>query len=163
MTPHPKLISHFAALALGLAALPAHAEIVFNAEDLLAAQETALGGAIIACAQGAVDPDAANATFTGAGWTKTEEEGSWDYSSENLNVMMWTVPGFCMVADEAISTAEMEKTLLGLTDAPPATGTDEYGCTTYDLGPVVATLTSSGNDPVCTSDNGAALRFSPKE
>jgi hypothetical protein len=76
--------------------------------------------------------------------------------------MYWTDPGFCMVADEAISTDEMEETLLGLT-SPPTIGKDEDGCTTYDLGGVTATLTSSGNDPVCTSDAGAALRFEPKE
>lgn len=152
-----------AALMLPLLALPAHAEMTFSASDLLSAPETALGGAIIACAEGAVDPASADAAFGDAGWTSAEGEGdgttAWEQG--DLWTMYWTEPGFCMVADEAISTAEMEVTLLGLTDTPPAMGKDEDGCTTYDLGPVIATLTSSGNDPTCTSDSGAALRFMP--
>jgi hypothetical protein len=136
----------------------------FAASDLLGAPETALGGAIIACAAGAVDPASADTAFADAGWTAAEGEGdgtaAWEQG--DLWVMYWTDPGFCMVADEAISTDEMEETLLGLT-SPPTIGKDEDGCTTYDLGGVTATLTSSGNDPVCTSDAGAALRFEPKE
>ena len=152
-----------AALVLGLGAGQAMAEMTFSAADLLSAPETALGGAIIACAEGAVDPASADAAFGDAGWTSAEGEGdgttAWEQG--DLWTMYWTEPGFCMVADEAISTVEMEATLLGLTDAPPAMGTDEDGCTTYDLGPVIATLTSSGNDPTCTSESGAALRFMP--
>ena len=151
------------ALALLLGTLPAHAEMTFSASDLLSAPETALGGAIIACAEGAVDPASADAAFADAGWTSTEGEGdgttAWEQG--DLWTMYWTDPGFCMVADEGISSAEMEATLLGLSDAPPTMGKDEDGCSTYDLGPVIATLTSSGNDPVCTSDSGAALRFMP--
>ena len=151
------------ALALLLLTLPAHAEITFSAADLLSAPETALGGAIIACVEGAVDPASADAAFADAGWTSTEGEGDGTVAWEqgDLWTMYWTEPGFCMVADEAISTDEMEATLLGLTDSPPEMGKDEDGCTTYDLGPVIATLTSSGNDPTCTSDSGAALRFMP--
>lgn len=148
-------------LALLLAPLPALAKMNFAATDLLSAPETALGGAIIACAEGVSDPAKIDTAFGEAGWAAAEGEGdgtaSWE--SGDMWVLYSTDPGFCMIADEAISTAEMEATLLGLTDAPPATGTDEDGCTTYDLGTVVATLTSSGNDPVCISDSGAALRF----
>ena len=153
----------FNAIALLLLSLPAHAEMTFSAADLLSAPETALGGAIIACAEGALDPASADAALEAAGWTSIEDEGdgttAWEQG--DLWTMYWTDPGFCMIADEAISTAEMEATLVGLTDAPPTMGTDEDGCTTYDLGPVIATLTSSGNDPTCTSDSGAALRFMP--
>lgn len=163
--PHRKPFPQIAALVFGLAALPAQAEMTFTAKDLLAAPETALGGAILACAAGAPDPAKIDTAFGEAGWTAAEGEGdgtaSWEMG--DIWVLYWTEPGFCMVADEAISTAEMETTLLGLTDTPPTMGTDEDGCTTYDLGTVVATLTSSGNDPVCTSDNGAALRFSVPE
>jgi hypothetical protein len=150
------------ALALLLLTLPARAEMSFTAADLLDAPETALGGAIIACAEGAVDPATADAAFDAAGWTSIEDyDGTTAWEQGDIWTSYWTEPGFCMVADEAISTADMEVTLLGLTDAPPAMDTDEDGCTTYDLGTVVATLTSSGNDPVCTSDSGAALRFMP--
>lgn len=159
--PHLKPVSPIATLIL--LTLPAHAEMTFSAADLLSAPETALGGAIIACAEGAVDPATADAAFADAGWTSTEGEGdgttAWEQG--DLWAMYWTEPGFCMVADEAIGTDEMEATLLGRTDTPPTMGTDEDGCTTYDLGPVIATLTSSGNDPTCTSDSGAALRFMP--
>ena len=159
--PHLKPVSRIAALIL--LTLPAHAEMTFSAADLLSAPETALGGAIIACAEGAVDPATADAAFADAGWTSTEGEGDGTTAWEQCDLwaMYWTEPGLCMVADEAIGTDEMEATLLGRTDTPPTMGTDEDGCTTYDLGPVIATLTSSGNDPTCTSDSGAALRFMP--
>lgn len=161
MMPPRNPLPLLSALTLGLAALPAHADWTFAAKDLLAAPETALGGAILACADGAADPTVIDTAFSAAGWTATEGEGdgtaSWE--SGDMWVLYWTDPGFCMIADETISTAEMEETLMGLTDTPPTKGTDEDGCATYDLGTVTATLTSSGNDPVCTSDSGAALRF----
>lgn len=148
------------ASVLTLATLPAHAEMAFAAKDLLFAPETALGGAIIACAAAVIDPATANTTFKTAGWQPSEGyDGTTAWEQGDIWTTFWTKPGFCMVADERVSTDEMESTLLGLTDAPPAKGTDENGCTTYDLGGVTATLTSSGNDPVCTSDTGAALRF----
>ena len=162
MTPHRNPLTQIAALVFGLAALPAQAEMTFSASDLLSAPETALGGAIIACAEATIDPATATTTFKDAGWQPFEDyDGTTAWEQGDLWTTYWTEPGWCMVADETISTADMEMTLLGLTDAPPAKGKDEDGCTTYDLGPVVATLTSSGNDPTCTSDSGAALRFTP--
>lgn len=148
------------AFALLLGTLPAQAEMTFDASDLLAAPETALAGAILACAAAVTDPATATTTFKDAGWQPLEDYyGTTAWEQGDIWTAYWTDPGFCMVADEAISAAEMEQTLLGLTDAPPATGKDDQGCATYDLGPVIATLTSSGNDPTCTSDSGAALRF----
>jgi hypothetical protein len=156
---HLRLLTAFAVAALASAA---QAETDLAAKDLLAAPETALGGAILACAEATIDPAAADTTFKDTGWQSVEDyDGTTAWEQGDLWTMYWTEPGFCMVADEAISTAQMEATLLGLTDTPPTPGTDEDGCTTYDLGPVVATLTSSGNDPTCTSDRGAALRFLP--
>jgi len=164
MIPNLNCYAQAATLSLCLAALPAQAEMTFAAKDLLSAPETALGGAIIACAAATLDPATATTTFTDAGWQSFEDyDGTTSWEQGDIWTTYWTDPGFCMVADESIGTAEMEQTLLGLTDAAPATGTDEDGCTTYDLGPVVATLTSSGNDPVCEFDTGAALRFEPKE
>ena len=149
------------AFILSLLALPAQAEMAFKAEDLLAGRETAQAGALVACALGATDPDAADAAFTGAGWTKTEDEGSWEYASEPLTVMMWTVPGFCMLEDAEAGTDAMATTFLGLSNDAPAIGTDSDGCTTYTLDTgVTATLTGPGNDPQCTSDTGSAMRFS---
>jgi hypothetical protein len=144
-----------------LLVLPAHAEMAFQPQDLLAARDTAQAGAMLACDLGVRDPDAADKVLTDAGWAKTEGEGSWEYASENLTLMMWTVPGFCMVEDAEAGTTAFNDTLLGLANTPPDIGTDTDGCTTYtyDDG-VIATLNGPGNDPQCTSDTGAALRFS---
>jgi len=150
------------AALLVCAALPARAEMAFKAEDLLAARETALAGAMIACATGVTDPAAADKALTGAGWTKTEGEGdgTWDYASETLGVMMWDTPGFCMVSDTEAGTQTFADDFLGLSNTPPDIGTDADGCTTYTLeGGIVATLSGPGQDPQCTSDTGAALRF----
>jgi hypothetical protein len=147
--------------ALTLTALPASAEMAFKAEDLLGARETALAGAMLACDLGVRDPDAADAVLTGAGWERMEGEGSWEYGSENIFIMMWTVPGFCMIEDSEAGTTTFNDTFLSLSDTPPETATDADGCTTYTLdGGVIATLSGPGQDPVCTSDTGAALRFS---
>jgi hypothetical protein len=147
--------------ALVLLALPARAEMAFLPEDLLSSPETALAGAMLACDLGVRDPDAADKVLTDAGWEKAEQEGSWEYARENLFVMMWTVPGFCMVEDAKAGTTTFNDTLLGLSNTPPAIGTDADGCATYTLdGGVIATLTGPGQDPVCLSDTGAALRFS---
>lgn len=148
------------AAILTLAARPAAADLALAAVDLLAAPETALGGAITACVVAVADPANADMAFDAAGWQPFEDyDGTNAWEQGDTWVTYWTEPGFCMVANETISTEAMEATLLGLTDAPPPIGRDADGCATYDLGPVTATLTSSGNDPVCTSDSGAALRF----
>jgi hypothetical protein len=148
-------------LALLLLALPASAEMAFAPEDLLSARETAQAGAMLACDLGVRDPFAADKVLTDAGWEKIEDEGSWNYASENLSIMMWTVPGFCMVEDTEASTDDLANNFLGLSNTPPDIGTDADGCTTYTYdGDITATLNGPGNDPQCTSDTGAALRFS---
>lgn len=148
-------------LALCLTVLPAAAEMAFAPQDLLAARETAMAGAMLACDLGVRDPDAADKVLTDAGWEKTEQEGSWEYASENLFVMMWTVTGFCMVEDAEAGTTAFADTFLALSNTPPTIGTDADGCTTYTLEDgIIATLSGPGQDPVCTSDTGAALRFS---
>ena len=156
------MIRALAALVIAFA-LPAHAEMAFKAEALLATPATAQAGALIACATGALDPAAADKALTGAGWAKTpgEGDGTFDYALENLTVMLWDTPGFCMVDDSQTSTTDMANTFLGLSNLPPDIGTDADGCTTYilDTG-VTATLNGPGNDPTCTSDTGAAMRFS---
>lgn len=147
-----------------LAASPVRAEMAFKADDLLAARETAMVGALIACATGVTDPEAADRAFTKAGWTRTEDEGSWNYTSENLSAMVWTVPGFCMVEDTEIGTAGMATDFLGLSSSPPDEGKDEQGCRTFDMGnDVTATLTGPGQDPTCDSAQGAAMRFALPE
>lgn len=134
--------------------------MAFTADELLANPDTALAGALVACAAGVTDPDAADAAFLAAGWDKMEGEGSWDYAHENLTVMMWTVPGFCMVDAPGISTQAMADTFLGLSNSPPDEITDADGCRAFLLDDTITvTLNGPGNDPACTSDIGAALRF----
>ncbi len=147
-------------LALLLLPLPAFADMAFKASDLLPNPDTALAGALVACATGVTDPDAADAAFLGAGWEKTEGEGSWEYGQGDLSVMMWNVPGFCMVDAPDISTDAMATTFLGLANIPPGGARDADGCRTFALDPnITVTLNGPGNDPVCTSDTGAAMRF----
>ena len=80
---------------------------------------------------------------------------------------------FAMIADDA-SFCHVESLTIGTTaaaaileaamqgvDAPlPAATKDADGCTQYDLDDgTTVTLTSGGNDPVCTSDTDSAVRF----
>ncbi len=147
--------------ALTLAALPAFAEDAASPEALAAARNSDQGIAIAACRTGATDPDAADQALVKAGFQKTEDEGSWQYTSATLTVMMWTVPGFCMIEDSETGTKAMAAALLALSDTPLKAGTDGDGCTTYRLdGDVTGTLTGPGQDPECTSETGATLRFS---
>ncbi len=150
-----------ATLALLLLPLPAFAEgMAFTAADLLPNPDTALAGALVACATGVTDPDAADAAFVGAGWERFEDEGSWSYASGPVNVMMWTVPGFCMVEDTTTGTNAMAATFLGLANTLPDPSTDAQGCRTYMPTPdITVTLNGPGNDPACTSETGAAMRF----
>jgi hypothetical protein len=153
-------MKYFLLPLLALLAQPALAEMAFVADELLANPDTALAGALVACATGVTDPDAADAAFLAAGWEKMEGEGSWDYAHENLTVMMWTVPGFCMVDAPDTSTDAMAETFLGLSGNPPDETTDADGCRAFLLDDTItATLNGPGNDPACTSDTGAAMRF----
>ncbi len=147
-------------LALAFLPLPAFAEMAFKASDLLPNPDTALAGALVACATGVTDPDAADAAFANAGWERLEDEGSWSFASGPVTVMMWTVPGFCMVEDSSIGTDAMADAFLGLSNVPPDQSTDAQGCRTYLLTPeITVSLNGPGNDPACTSDTGAAMRF----
>ena len=150
-----------ALFALSLVAMPALAEVSVSAETLLQFKKIERATAIVICSIGANDPVAADEALLGSGFIKTEDEGSWNYASDNLTVTMWTVPGFCMVEDSESGTEAMAAAFLGFSKPPSAIGTDVDGCTTYllDRG-VTATLSGPGQDPQCTSDTGSALRFS---
>lgn len=146
---------------LTLVAMPALAENAVSPETLATFKKIEQGVAVVTCQVGVTDPDTADQALVEAGFAKTEEEGSWNYASENLTVMMWTVPGFCMVEDSESGTEAMAANFLAYLSEPPQIGTDADGCTTYTLDDgVIATLSGPGNDPQCTSDTGAALRFS---
>jgi hypothetical protein len=147
--------------ALSLMATPVLAEDSVSAENLAMFKKIEQAAAVVSCQVGVTNPDAADQTLVGMGFVKTEDEGSWNYASGNLTIMMWTVPGFCMVEDSEAGTEAMAANFLNYMSEPPKIGTDADGCTTYLLdNEVTATLSGPGNDPRCTSDTGSALRFS---
>lgn len=147
--------------ALALLATPALAEDSLSPETLATFKKIEQAVAVVACQIGASDPDAADKSLTEAGFVRTEDEGSWNYAQGTLTIMMWTVPGFCMVEDSESGTEAMAANFLNYLSEPPQIGADSQGCTTYLLANgVLATLSGPGNDPQCTSDTGAALRFS---
>lgn len=148
----------FAAL---LIAQPAFALDV-DLAALLANPDSIPQAALAACDLGVNDPAAADAALTAAGWQKSEGEGegTWAYSMADSYIMMWADPGFCMVDDPSLTTAEMWDALnaLGLHALPVSQDAD--GCDTADMGGgVTATLSGPGQDPICTSNDGAAIRF----
>lgn len=148
------------ALLAALATSPALALDV-DLAALLADPDTQIEAAIAACDLGVTDPKAADTALTSAGWEKAEGEfdGAHDYVSGDTWIMMYDDPGFCM-ASAALTTAEMWDALnaLGLHALPTAVNAE--GCDTADMGDgVTVTLSGPGNDPACTAQDGAALRF----
>jgi hypothetical protein len=143
-------------------ATPAMAQLDVDLVALLSDPDSVPEAAIAACALGVADPSAADAALTGAKWKKSagESDGTSEYTAGQTYVMMWNTPGFCMVEDTSLRTVEMWDALeaLGAQSIPSATGAD--GCEVFTLtGGVKATLSGPGQDPVCTSEMGAALRF----
>ena len=149
------------ALAALLIAQPAFALDV-DLAALLANPDSVPEAALAACDLGVTDPTAADSALTAAGWQKSEGEGegTWAYTMGDTYIMMWADPGFCMVDDASLTTAEMWDALhaLGLHVLPVSQDAD--GCDTADMGGgVTATLNGPGNDPACTSNDGSAMRF----
>ncbi len=122
-------------------------------------------GAIAACIVGVTDPAAASDALTAAGWTKAEgeSEGTWGFDLGDKAptwIMMWETPGFCMVDEPSLTTAEMWDALHAISYHSLPVGISADGCETADLGDgVIATLSGPGNDPACTSQDGSTLRF----
>lgn len=147
-------------MALCLAG-PVQAEEPPAIADLLANPETELQGALAACMQAMGDPEAGQALLTTAGFEASPgDEGTTELTKGDIYVMMWDEPGFCMVEDLTTSTEEMENTFFANIYRALESETDDSGCTVYLLGDSVrATLSGPGQDPVCTSDTGAAMRF----
>jgi hypothetical protein len=135
-------------------------------ETLLADPDTVPEAAIAACDIGVNNPDRTMAALTQAGWAFDDGfgEGVVGFTRNDTSVIFATVSGFCMVEDKGLSTAEMWDALhaLGLHALPVSN--DAAGCDVADMGGgVTATLTGPGNDPVCTSQTGAALQFNRTE
>jgi hypothetical protein len=158
MTSNSSLVPNmkYALLIPLLLATPALADTA----DLLASPATQLQGALLVCATGAQDPEAADALFTGAGWAKEpdDEMGVTYYTaSDGTQAMMWPEPGFCMI-DAGVSTDAMVQTLTSL--LPAKEGKDSDGCRAFTLDSgVVANLSGPGQDPVCEDPAAATLRF----
>jgi hypothetical protein len=115
-------------------------------------------GAIAACANAVSDPDTVAAGLADAGWVRADEfDGTYGFQIDNVMMMFWDEPGFCMVETSDFSTDGLTQ-MLGAFDIVPD-GQDDAGCAQFTLDDTTATLTGGGNDPVCTSDTEAALRF----
>jgi hypothetical protein len=163
-------MTRLTALALLLAALaftpvPVLA-LEVDVEALLADPDTVPEAAIAACDLGVNDPDRAVALLNTAGWAFDDAfgEGIVGFTRDDTGLILATVPGFCMVEDKSLSSAELWDALnaLGLHALPVST--DAQGCDVADMGGgVAATLTGPGNDPACTSDTESALRFEATE
>lgn len=122
----------------------------------------------LTCFMGHGDPEVVAPNLGLYGWTHEPAEDG----------IIIAMPGagdasFVLIADDA-SFCHVESLKLGtdkaaevLALAMPAAGavlpepsTDDDGCAVYDFGNgTIATLTSGGNDPTCTSDTDSGVRF----
>jgi hypothetical protein len=150
-----------AIIALFISSTPALALDV-DLASLLANPDALPEAALASCALGVTDPTAAGDMLTEAGWDRSEGDGdgTWEYTNGGVYLMLWDTPGFCMVEDLSLRTVELSDAIQALAAHSLPTGTDADGCETFDLGDgITATLTGPGQDPVCTSDDGATMRF----
>lgn len=170
-----------AALALALTALPAAAQdaeldallalIPEVAQQLLADpdRDNRLGGALAACMIGVTDPQVAIAALEAAGWNPLEGiEGTLSFDLDGTFAETVTValdPGFCMVETTSYGTADTVDVLRIVSEALEIPGFDLIGtgageCPYAELGiGVAASISGPGNDPACTSDTAATVRF----
>jgi hypothetical protein len=118
-------------------------------------------GAIGACITAVGDPARTESVLTAAGWQSVEaEEGNIGFDSDDLSLMFWQDPGFCMLETSNFTTETVTQFLAGFEMTP--SGTDPGGCTQFVFEDTIATLTGGGNDPICTSATEAVFRFEPK-
>lgn len=160
-----------AALCVLLAA-PALAQdwstVEFMARDLKKDDAIrAYRGAVAACLAGQGDVEKTAAFFVDAGWTRTDEAemGTIDYAGpdDSLYVLQAADGSFCAAysetqgTDSAIGNLQIIGGGAGLTleslDMPD-------GCIALALGGgIQAEVTSSGNDPTCSSATSSSVRF----
>ena len=164
MVPFLLVLTALPAFGQDLAALP-------DAVALLKGKALAdrLDGAIIACLYGTTDPAKAEAAYELAEWVRADEfEGTVRYVSKDIVTMFWDAPetGFCMVETGAMGTDALLARATTLLDGAgwvvPRLATVE-GCPALDLGNgMTLAPTSAGQDPLCSADENAALRFQTK-
>ncbi len=115
-------------------------------------------GTIGACVTAVSDPQAVTDALENAGWERADEfDGVPGFQVDNVSVMFWEDGGFCMMQTDDFSTRDLTD-MLAAFDIPPV-GEDDMGCVQFNFSGTIATLTGGGNDPACTSDTEAALRF----
>lgn len=159
------------ALLLACLAAPAAAQDRAMLEHLLrdlddATDPKALRAATAACILGEGNADAIAAYFTEAGWTRSDdtEMGMTSLSAPagSVGVSLYDDGRICDVASEGWGTDTALGALqiasgvagLGLETLP------DSECTALRLTPsVTVEVTSTGQDPVCFSENTSALRF----
>lgn len=160
------LTAFLAAPAFGqdLAALP-DAVALLKGKTL----ESRLDGAIVACLTGVSDPVRAEEAYELASWLRNDEfDGTIAYQAPGVSTMFWDAadPGFCMIETDRMGTQALLARLTGLLDGAgwviPRLVTVE-GCPALDLGTgVTVAPTSAGQDPLCSAQENAALRFQAK-
>lgn len=148
-------------LALLLAPLPALAQDADPSNQLIEGY--------MACAMGEGLPDKTVTTLGLYGWTHAEDTTNNvvnfrpGVGSDTLGVMSPT-PGYCQIESTSLGTDRALELMGYLSFSGQvsllATETDDNGCTTVTLSNgVVATITAGDTDPVCSSDQNSAIRF----
>ena len=117
-------------------------------------------GAIGACVNAVATPADVTPVLAHAGWQEVDEyDGNTSFQTASASMMYADDGGFCMVETSDFNTETLTAFLVAFDITP--SGTDADGCTQFLIESTTATLTSGGNDPVCTSDTEATLRFEP--
>jgi hypothetical protein len=166
---------HLASAAVVLLlALPAQAQDPVKMELLLPGlaevdPTTQMTSGFVACMKDFGDAETIAGSFTGSTWQRFDEPEAGLISlappeGGRTSALLATDGAFCEVESAALTTGQAGHTLAlvlqlaGLTGA--RIGTDAQGCMTFTLGNgLLATVTSGGQDPVCTSDQSSAVRF----
>ncbi|MBJ2150461.1 hypothetical protein [Paracoccus sp. IB05] len=154
------LLAPVARPALAGNTAPAAALATAQGEDLLqAAYATclSLGGA----------GNQATEAFRAAGWdVETDDEAGFSEIAgpEEIYALTWSDGGYCLVQSETIGSDRAAALLSGVIAAAGQTAveeTGEDGCLSFDLqnDGLRAEVTSSGNDPVCTSADSSGVSF----
>ncbi len=150
-------------------ALPLLAMLCLTQGAALAATDDLLSQAYLNCLRGEGDPDLTADEFATTGWgsESSGEEGLIYYTSpqgDDPYVFAANDGSFCHVEGLAIATgpafALLEQTLQGAGVTEYERGHDDMGCPQFALpGGAIVTITSGGQDPVCTSDTDSAVRY----
>ncbi len=135
--------------------------------QLSAEGDSVLQGAYAACILGGGDVDATAGYFTQAGWTRTDdsEMGITELAGVNggAYVTLYDDGRICSVTSEVLGTPIAEATLataIALAGWPISPTEGEDGCAAFLMPEIgIATLTSSGQDPVCQSEGSSDVRF----